>query len=66
LVPLLHPDLVEPSGYVGPAFPVRLSRTDTSTAPAEPLGVSTHSVLRDVLGLGEAEIAVLREAGALG
>jgi formyl-CoA transferase len=66
LVPLHHPDSSEPTGYVGPAFPVRLSRTDTSTAPAEPLGASTQDVLREVLGLGDAEIAALREAGALG
>jgi crotonobetainyl-CoA:carnitine CoA-transferase CaiB-like acyl-CoA transferase len=66
LVPLHHPDRGEPSGYVGPAFPVRLSRADTSTPPADPLGASTHSVLREVLGLGDAEIAALQEAGALG
>jgi crotonobetainyl-CoA:carnitine CoA-transferase CaiB-like acyl-CoA transferase len=34
LVPLLHPDRAEPSGYVGAAFPVRLSRADT--APPRP------------------------------
>jgi crotonobetainyl-CoA:carnitine CoA-transferase CaiB-like acyl-CoA transferase len=66
LVPLRHPDSAEPSGYVGPAFPVRLSRARTDTAPAEPLGAGTHSVLREVLGLGDAEIAALRAAGALG
>ena len=66
LVPLLHPDRAEPSGYVGAAFPVRLSRADTRTAPAEPLGASTESVLREVLGLGDPELAALRAAGALG
>jgi crotonobetainyl-CoA:carnitine CoA-transferase CaiB-like acyl-CoA transferase len=66
LVPLWHPDRAEPSGYVGPAFPVRLSRADTRTAPAEPLGASTERVLREVLGLGDPELAALREAGALG
>jgi len=66
LVPLLHPDRTEPSGYVGAAFPVRLSRADTATTPAEPLGASTESVLRELLGLGDAELAALRAAGALG
>jgi crotonobetainyl-CoA:carnitine CoA-transferase CaiB-like acyl-CoA transferase len=66
LVPLLHPDRAQPSGYLGPAFPVRLSRSDTRTAPADPLGASTESVLREVLGLGEPELAELRAEGALG
>jgi len=66
LVPLRHPDCAEPSGYVGAAFPVRLSRADTSTAPTEPLGASTERVLREVLGLGNPELAALREQGALG
>jgi formyl-CoA transferase len=66
LVPLRHPDRAEPSGYVGPAFPVRLSRADTRTAPAEPLGASSESVLRELLGLGDPELAMLREQGALG
>src|SRR5688572_10130607 len=66
LVPLLHPDRAEPSGYVGAAFPVRLSRADTSTAPAEPLGASTEAVLRELLGPGDRELAALRAAGALG
>ncbi|TMA34083.1 MAG: CoA transferase [Deltaproteobacteria bacterium] len=66
LVPLLHPDRAEPSGYVGPAFPVRLSRADTRTAPAEPLGASTESVLREVLGLGDPELAALRAERAFG
>ena len=66
LVPLQHPDRAEPSGYLGAAFPVRLSRADTRTAPAEPLGASTASVLREVLGVDESELAALRAAGALG
>jgi crotonobetainyl-CoA:carnitine CoA-transferase CaiB-like acyl-CoA transferase len=66
LVPLLHPDRGEPTGYVGAAFPVRFSHADTRTAPAEPLGASTETVLREVLGLGDRELEALREAGALG
>lgn len=66
LVPLRHPDTGEPSGYVGPAFPVRLSRADTTTAPAEPLGASTVEVLRELLELGDDELESLRRDGALG
>jgi formyl-CoA transferase len=66
LAPLHHPDRDEPSGYVGPAFPVPLSRADTSTTAADPLGASTEAVLRDVLGCSGDEVAALREAGALG
>lgn len=65
LEPLRHPDSDAPSGYMGPAFPVRLSRADTRTAPAEPLGASTASVLREVLGLDDAALAALRDAGAI-
>ena len=45
---------------------MRLSRADTRTAPADPLGASTESVLRELLGLGDPELAALREHGALG
>ena len=66
LVELRHPDRDAPTGYRGPAFPARLSRADTSTAPAEPLGASTEAVLRDVLGLSAAEIRALGARGAWG
>jgi len=66
LVPLRHPDTDDASGYVGPAFPVRLSRADTNTAPADPLGASTDAVLRDVLECSEDELDSLRAEGALG
>ena len=66
LVPLLHPDGPRESGYLGPAFPVRLSRADTSTSPAEPLGASTERVLRELLGESEEELDRLRKAGAFG
>jgi crotonobetainyl-CoA:carnitine CoA-transferase CaiB-like acyl-CoA transferase len=66
LVPLRHPDLAEPTPYLGPALPIRLSRGEPATAPAEPLGASTEAVLRELLGMGDAELARLRQAGALG
>lgn len=50
---------------VGP--PVRLSATPGGVrTPSPTLGQHTDAVLREVLGLGEAELATLRAAGALG
>ena len=47
--------------------PVRLSATPGSVRlPSPTLGQHTEEVLRDLLGLGVAEIAALRAAGALG
>ncbi len=66
LVPLRHPDLPEPTPYLGPALPIRFSRASAATAPAEPLGASTEAVLRELLGADDAELARLRAAGALG
>jgi formyl-CoA transferase len=63
LEPLRHPDLAEPSPYVAPRLPVFLSRADRELSPAEPLGASTDAVLREVLGLSDAELARLRAAG---
>jgi crotonobetainyl-CoA:carnitine CoA-transferase CaiB-like acyl-CoA transferase len=65
LVPLRHPDLDEPTQYLGPALPIRFSRAQGVTAPAEPLGASSEAVLRE-LGLDDLEIAKLRASGALG
>ena len=65
LVPLRHPDLAEPTRYLGPALPIRFSRAQGASAPAEPLGASSEAVLRE-LGLDDAEIAKLRTSGALG
>ena len=62
---LPHPDRGE-TDFLGPALPVRLSRGDRGTAPAEPLGASSEAVLGELLGLPGVEIARLRNAGALG
>jgi len=49
-----------------PGVPVRLSATPGSVrTPAPMLGQHTDEVLRDLLGLSEAEIAALRSAGAV-
>ena len=62
---LPHPDTAEPSPFLGPALPVRLSRADLGTRPAEPLGASTDAVLGELLGLGEAELRGLHERGTI-
>jgi formyl-CoA transferase len=63
---LRHPDRDEPTAWLGPRLPVRFSRADISTAPAEPLGASTDAVMHELLGLDDASIAELRAAGAFG
>lgn len=63
---LRHPDLPEPTDFLAPVLPLRLSRADTRLAPAEPLGASTNAVLRELLGLGDDELARLRADGVLG
>ena len=63
---LRHPDADGPSGYVGPALPMRLSRADLDQRATERLGQSTEAVLREVAKVDDAELARLREDGALG
>ena len=47
--------------------PVKLSETPGSVRdPAPLLGQHTDVVLREYLGMGEADIAALRQAGAIG
>ena len=48
---LRHPDLAEPTPYLGPVLPIRMSRADLAVAPAEPLGSSTRAVLKEWLAL---------------
>jgi crotonobetainyl-CoA:carnitine CoA-transferase CaiB-like acyl-CoA transferase len=63
---LRHPDREEPTEWLGPALPIRFSRADISTTPAEPLGASTEPVLHELLGMDAAAIATLRARGAFG
>lgn len=63
---LRHPDSEEPSHFLGPVLPLRLSRADLTQTPTEKLGQSTDSVLRELLGADDEEIEQLRELGALG
>ena len=66
LVPLQHPHADEPSRWLGPAFPVKFSRSETDQTPAETLGTSTYSMLNEIAGLSEEEIDRLQSAGVLG
>ncbi len=66
LGPLRHPEMDAPTPYWGPALPIRMSRADLNPFPAELLGQSTDSVLRDVLALGDDELRRLHALGAIG
>jgi crotonobetainyl-CoA:carnitine CoA-transferase CaiB-like acyl-CoA transferase len=61
LEPLRHPDAPAdaPSGFLGPRLPIVFDGR-VELPPAEPLGASTETVLREVAGLDDAEIAALR------
>lgn len=63
---LRHPDLDEPTRWLAPVLPIRFSRTDVHTTPAEPIGESNTWALRDVLGLDDAAIDDLAARGAFG
>ena len=63
---LRHPDLDQPTTWLGPALPIRFTRAAIDTAPAEPLGASTDAVMRELLGLDDTTIEALREKGAFG
>ena len=66
LVPLQHPHATNPTNRLGPAFPVKFSRSNTDQRPAETLGTSTQAVLQEIAGLSEEEIARLGAEGVLG
>ncbi len=46
-------------------WPARLSKSEVEIEPAPQLGVHTDEVLRDDLGLGDADLQALREEGAI-
>jgi len=62
---LRHPEAEEDSPYAGPVLPVRMSRADLSTQPAEVLGASTRQVLSELLGVSDDELHALRAQGAI-
>jgi crotonobetainyl-CoA:carnitine CoA-transferase CaiB-like acyl-CoA transferase len=66
LEPLRHPDRETPSDYWGPALPIRMSRSELRPSPAEVLGSSTDAVLRELLGLSDAELEKLHRDGVVG
>ncbi|MGQ0826239.1 MAG: CaiB/BaiF CoA transferase family protein [Actinomycetota bacterium] len=66
LEPLRHPDAPAdaPSGFRGARLPIAFAgRVDL--APAEPFGASTESVLRELAGCGDDDLARLRAAGVI-
>ena len=66
LVPLRHPHASEPTTRLGPAFPIKFSRSNTDQTAAETLGASTQEVLKQIAGLTQEEIDRLRAKGVLG
>jgi len=63
LEPLHHPDASEPSGFLGPRLPIAFEGRAAHLPAAELLGTSTDAVLTSWLGLDDAELVRLRDAG---
>lgn len=64
VIDLKHPD---GGSTRGPGNPIKLSRSDEESFSAAPLlGQHTDSVLADLLGYGEEQIAELRKEGSIG
>ena len=57
-----HP---ERGPYLSVGCPVKLSATDVTVERSPLLGEHSEEILGDVLGYSEAEIAALKEAGAV-
>ena len=66
LIPLHHPQATNPTRWLGPAFPVKFSRSETTQPPAETLGTSTTAVLKEIAGLSQEEVDQLQAEGILG
>ena len=66
LLPLHHPQATHPTRWLGPAFPVKFSRSETTQTPAETLGTSTQDALKEIAGLSQEEIDRLGSSGVLG
>jgi crotonobetainyl-CoA:carnitine CoA-transferase CaiB-like acyl-CoA transferase len=60
-----HALLDEPTAYLGARLPFLIDDVDLSTSAAEPLGLSTDAVLRDLCGVSEADLAALRADGVI-
>jgi crotonobetainyl-CoA:carnitine CoA-transferase CaiB-like acyl-CoA transferase len=62
---LRHATLDEPTPYLGARLPFRIDDVDLSSTPAEPLGLSTDAVLREICGLSDDELRALRADGVV-
>jgi crotonobetainyl-CoA:carnitine CoA-transferase CaiB-like acyl-CoA transferase len=66
LEPLGHALLDEPTPYLGARLPFRIDDVDLSSTSAEPLGASTDTVLRELCGVSDDDLAALRADGVIG
>src|SRR4051812_7022629 len=60
-----HALLDEPTPYLGARLPFLIDDVDLSSTPAEPLGLSTDAVLREICGVSDADLAALRADGVI-
>jgi crotonobetainyl-CoA:carnitine CoA-transferase CaiB-like acyl-CoA transferase len=65
LEPLGHALLDEPTQYLGARLPFRIDDVDLSSTSAEPLGASTDTVLRELCGVSDDDLAALRADGVI-
>ena len=65
VVPMID-HLGRDTGYLGPRLPIHMSAGEAALGPVEPLGASTSTVLRDLLGYSDERIDSLRAAGVFG
>jgi len=60
-----HALLDEPTAYLGARLPFLIDDVDLSTSAAEPLGMSTDTVLRELCGVSDTDLATLRADGVI-
>ncbi len=62
VVEVEHP---ERGAYLTVGNPIKLSASPSDVGPSPLLGEHTEEILKDVLGLGDDEVAAAREEGAI-
>jgi len=60
-----HALLDEPTAYLGARLPFLIDDVDLSASAAEPLGMSTDTVLRELCGVSDTDLATLRADGVI-